>query len=162
MLIQLTSTSAGDTRALGEQLGSCLQAGDVVCLYGELGSGKTVFVQGLARGLGVPPDAMVRSPSFVLIHRYEGRVPLYHADLYRLDGLAAIDEIGLRELLGGDGVAVIEWADKLEAALPAARLEVRLRHVDDDTRQIALHPVGARAEQCVERWRGRWGKGSEG
>jgi tRNA threonylcarbamoyladenosine biosynthesis protein TsaE len=155
MLIQCTSTSADDTQALGERVGRCLQAGDVICLYGELGSGKTVFVKGLAKGLGVPQESGVRSPSFVLIHRYEGRVPLYHADLYRLDGPADIDEIGLREWLGGDGVAVIEWADKLEAGLPAARLDVTLRHVDTETRQITLHPLGQRARRCLERCQGR-------
>lgn len=158
MLLQITSTSADDTRALAEQLGRCLQAGDVVCLYGELGSGKTVFVKGLAKGLGVPRESVVRSPSFVLLYRYEGRVPIYHADLYRLDGAAALDDIGLREFLGGDGVAVIEWAEKLEAALPAARLDVTLYHVDAETRRITLQPHGERAIRCLERWRDQTGR----
>jgi tRNA threonylcarbamoyladenosine biosynthesis protein TsaE len=129
----------------------------VICLYGELGSGKTVFVKGLAKGLGVSDEAAVRSPSFVLIARYAGRTPVYHADLYRLDGLADIDEIGLRELLGGDGVAVIEWADKLEAALPAVRLDVRLQHAGTDIRQIELQPVGERPVQCLQQWQRLWG-----
>jgi tRNA threonylcarbamoyladenosine biosynthesis protein TsaE len=156
--MQITSTSANDTQALGEQVGSYLQAGDVVCLYGELGSGKTVFVKGLAKGLGVQDEAAVRSPSFVLISHYAGRTPVYHADLYRLDGLADIDDIGLRELLGGDGVAVIEWADKLEAALPTARLDVRLRHTGTDLRQIELHPVGERPVCCLQQWQRQWGQ----
>lgn len=156
---QMTSPSVNDTQALGEQIGRCLQAGDVVCLYGELGSGKTVFVKGLAKGLGVASESVVRSPSFVLIHRYEGRVPIYHADLYRLDSPADVDDIGLQELLGGDGVAVIEWADKLEAALPTTRLDVTLRHVDADTRQIVLHPLGERAVRCLEPWHRDGGDG---
>jgi tRNA threonylcarbamoyladenosine biosynthesis protein TsaE len=152
MLRQMTSTSANATQALGEQVGRCLQAGDVVCLYGELGSGKTVFVKGLATGLGVSREAVVRSPSFVLIHRYPGRVPLYHVDLYRLEGPADVEDIGLRELLGGEGVAVIEWAEKLGAALPTARLDVMLQYVDADTRCIALRPLGDRALCRLEQW----------
>jgi tRNA threonylcarbamoyladenosine biosynthesis protein TsaE len=154
MLIHLTSLHAHATQTLGEQLGECLQAGDVVCLYGELGSGKTVLAKGLATGLGVSHESVVRSPSFVLIHRYEGRVPVYHADLYRLDGPADIDDIGLRDLLGAEGVAVIEWADKLEAALPVARLDVMLQHVDAETRRIVLHPHGERAARCLAQWCG--------
>ena len=103
MLIQIVSSSADDTQSLGEQIGRLLSAGDIVCLYGELGTGKTVLVKGLAKGLGVSAQDAVRSPSFVLIHRYHGRVPVYHADLYRLNGPADSADIGLREVLGGDG-----------------------------------------------------------
>jgi tRNA threonylcarbamoyladenosine biosynthesis protein TsaE len=94
------------------RLGRLLQAGDVVCLYGELGSGKTTLTQGLARGLGVPHGVSVRSPSFVLIHRYGGRVPVYHVDLFRLDTPGDCDDIGLRELLDGEAVIIIEWAER--------------------------------------------------
>src|SRR5215510_3211486 len=107
MSLQRVSRNSVDTEMLGEHVARLLEAGDIVCLYGELGSGKTVLTKGLARGLGVTPERAVRSPSFVLIQRYQGRIPLYHADLYRLDGFTAIEDIGLREFLGGDGVAVI-------------------------------------------------------
>src|SRR5262245_2508428 len=138
MALQVISRHSIDTERLGEEVGRLLEAGDTICLYGELGSGKTVLTKGLARGLGVVPERAVRSPSFVLMQRYQGRVPLYHADLYRLDGLTAIEDIGLREFLGGDGVAVIEWAEKLDALLPAERLEITLSHQTEETRLITI------------------------
>jgi tRNA threonylcarbamoyladenosine biosynthesis protein TsaE len=152
MSLRLVSPRTGDTQALGEQLGRLLDAGDVVCLYGELGSGKTVLSKGIATGLGVSHAGAVRSPSFVLIRHYQGRVPVYHADLYRLDGPTDVAEIGLRELLGGDGVAVIEWADKLEALLPSERLDITLAHQTEEVRLITINPRGARYCQLVEHW----------
>jgi len=137
---------------LGEHVARLLEAGDIVCLYGELGSGKTVLTKGLARGLGVTSERAVRSPSFVLIHRYQGCVPVYHADLYRLDGPTDIEDIGLRECLGGDGVAVIEWADKLDASLPAERLEITIAHQTEETRLITITPRGVRYHQILEQW----------
>jgi tRNA threonylcarbamoyladenosine biosynthesis protein TsaE len=155
MSVAVVSRSADDTQKLGEEIGCLLSAGDIVCLYGELGTGKTVLSKGLAKGLGVPGQDVVRSPSFVLIHHYHGRVPVYHADLYRLNGPADIAEIGLRELLGGDGVAVIEWADKLNASLPSDRLEISLEHHSEEMRLITIHPQGTRYYQLVEQWQSR-------
>jgi tRNA threonylcarbamoyladenosine biosynthesis protein TsaE len=152
MPLQIVSQSTGDTQTLGEQLGHLLDAGDIVCLYGELGSGKTMLSKGIAKGLGVTDEQAVRSPSFVLIHRYQGRVPIYHIDLYRLDGPTEIADIGVRELLGGDGVAVIEWADKLDASLPSERLDIALAHRTEETRLITITPQGARHCQLVDRW----------
>jgi tRNA threonylcarbamoyladenosine biosynthesis protein TsaE len=158
MSLQVVSQSTIDTQALGEQLGGLLDAGDIVCLYGELGSGKTVLSKGIARGLGVADEDRVRSPSFVLIHRYQGRVPMYHADLYRLHGPADIADIGLREFLAGDGVAVIEWADKLETSLPSERLDIVLAHQEEHTRLITVTPHGPRYlrhfKQCLALSRG--------
>jgi tRNA threonylcarbamoyladenosine biosynthesis protein TsaE len=152
MLLRVFSQSTVDTQALGERLGRLLEAGDIVCLYGELGSGKTALSKGIARGLGVSHERAVRSPSFMLIHRYQGRVPVYHADLYRLEGLADIADIGLRDLLGGDGVAVIEWADKLEPSLPSARLDITLIHHTEETRLITISPQGERYRQMLGPW----------
>jgi tRNA threonylcarbamoyladenosine biosynthesis protein TsaE len=152
MAMRYRSHSPVETERLGEQLGHLLAAGSIVCLYGDLGSGKTVFTKGLARGLGVPRDVVVRSPSFILMQRYTGRLPVYHADLYRLEGVQDVNDIGLRDILGGDGVAVIEWADKLEASLPLERLDVTLHHLDDDTRLITLEAVGAHYRHLLERW----------
>jgi tRNA threonylcarbamoyladenosine biosynthesis protein TsaE len=149
---QVVSQSTVDTQALGAQLGGLLEAGDIVCLYGELGSGKTVLSKGIARGLGVADEERVRSPSFVLIHCYQGRVPMYHVDLYRLDGPTDLADIGLRECFAGDGVAVIEWADKLDALLPAVRLDIVLAHQEEQTRLITVTPQGARNHQLSERW----------
>jgi tRNA threonylcarbamoyladenosine biosynthesis protein TsaE len=155
MSVQLVSRSIDDTQRLGEELGQLLSAGGIVCLYGELGTGKTVLSKGLATGLGVAAREAVRSPSFVLIHCYHGRVPVYHADLYRLSSPADIADIGLRELLGGDGVAMIEWADKLGASLPPERLDISLEHQSEETRLITIQGQGLRYRQLVERWQGR-------
>ena len=152
MPLQVVSQNSLDTEMLGERLGRLLEAGDIVCLYGELGSGKTVFTKGMARGLGVTSERAVRSPSFVLMHRYQGRVAVYHADLYRLDGPTDIEDIGLREFLGGDGVAVIEWADKLDASRPAERLEITFAHQTEETRLITITPRGARYHLLLEQW----------
>jgi len=152
MSLQVVSQSTVDTQMLGEQVGRLLDAGDLVCLYGDLGSGKTVLTKGIARGLGVAYERAVRSPSFVLMQRYQGRVPIYHADLYRLDRLTDIADIGLREFLGGEGVAVIEWANKLEAWLPAERLEISIAHQTEETRLITITPQGARYRQLLKQW----------
>jgi tRNA threonylcarbamoyladenosine biosynthesis protein TsaE len=152
MTLQVVSRNSADTEKLGEHVGRLLEAGDIVCLYGELGSGKTVLTKGMARGLGVTPERAVRSPSFVLMHRYHGRVPVYHADLYRLDGPTDIEDIGLREFLGGDGVAVIEWADKLDPSLPMERLEITIAYQTDETRLITITPRGARYHQLFVLW----------
>lgn len=152
MGLQVLSHSADETQKLGEQLGNLLKAGDVICLYGELGTGKTVLTKGLAKGLGVASRDTVRSPTFVLIHRYQARVPLYHADLYRLDDPADLEDIGLRELLSGEGVTVIEWADKLKSLLPVERLELVLEHRSDDLRLITIQPHGGRYDAVIEQW----------
>jgi tRNA threonylcarbamoyladenosine biosynthesis protein TsaE len=161
MPLQVVSRKSVDTERLGEDVGRLLEAGDIVCLYGELGSGKTVLTRGIAKGLGVRSERTVRSPSFVLMHRYHGRVPVYHADLYRLDGPTDIEDIGLREFLGGDGVAVIEWADKLDASLPAERVEITIAHQTDEMRLITITPRGARYHQFFEQWQNRPTAGAE-
>jgi tRNA threonylcarbamoyladenosine biosynthesis protein TsaE len=155
MSVQLVSRSTDDTQRVGEELGQLLSAGDIVCLYGELGTGKTVLSKGLATGLGVAGRETVRSPSFVLIHHYHGRMPVYHADLYRLSGSTDIADIGLRELLGGDGVALIEWADKLGASVPSERLDIALEHQSEETRLITIQAQGWRYRQLAERWQSR-------
>jgi len=155
MFVQLMSRSPEDTARLGEEFGRLLSAGDIVCLYGELGAGKTVLSKGLATGLGVAGRKTVRSPSFVLIHRYHGRMPVYHADLYRLSDPMEIADIGLRELLGGDGVAMIEWADKLESSLPSDRLDISLEHRNEEARLITIRAQGSRYRTLVEQWQRR-------
>ena len=161
MAVRLVSQSEGDTQRTGEQLGSLLSAGDIVCLYGELGTGKTVLTKGLAAGLGVTDRERVRSPSFVLIRQYRGRVPVYHADLYRLSDPTDIADIGLREWLGGEGVAIIEWADKLEASRPFTRLDVSLAYHGEAGRLITIHPRGERYCLLMQDWRNRWGGPAE-
>ena len=130
------SRSPGDTERLGEALGRSLQSGDVVALTGALGAGKTCFVQGVVRGLGVGTGAT--SPTFVLINEYRGRLPVHHVDAYRTESLGELQDLGLPELFDGDGVTLVEWADKLRPLLPARAIEVHVAGVGDETRQITI------------------------
>jgi tRNA threonylcarbamoyladenosine biosynthesis protein TsaE len=144
----IRTRSAAETEALGARLGAHLGPGDVVALSGELGAGKTVLTRGLAEGAGA--GGHVASPTFTLIREYRGRVTIYHADLYRLDAPAQLADIGLEEILDGDGVTVIEWAEKAAHLLPAEYLWVEIRFTErDDERTIELRPRGARYEAIL-------------
>lgn len=145
----VASRSPADTWALAARLGALLQAGDVVALYGELGSGKTEFVRGLAAGLEVPSKMPVTSPSFALAHEYLGRLTLVHLDLYRLDRVTPDFFPDLEEYLFGGQVAAIEWAERLADLLPPEFLEVRLSITGEFEREIALTGHGPRGEQLV-------------
>ena len=129
------TSSEPETAAAGARLAESLQPGDVVLLYGELGAGKTAFTRGLAEGLGVQADD-VSSPTFTLIQEYRGRLTLYHVDLYRL-AEQEVDDLGLEELVLGDGVVVIEWAERWRGR-PDDVIEVRFEHIDDDRRRLHL------------------------
>jgi len=132
----LTSRSPAETQLIGERLGARLAPGAVVACTGALGAGKTCFLQGLARGLGVTTD--VTSPTFVLINQYRGRLPLYHLDAYRTESLTELVDLGLEEMLDGAGVTVIEWADKLLPLLPARTIRVHLSGLGDEPREIVI------------------------
>jgi tRNA threonylcarbamoyladenosine biosynthesis protein TsaE len=138
------------TQSLAEQLGQLLQPGDVVALIGELGSGKTVFSQGLARGLGVPKTFYITSPTFAIINEYPGRVPFYHLDLYRVSGPDEMWELGLEEILYGQGAVAIEWAERLDKELPAERLEVHLTFSDETSRSLTFNAFGVNAKQRLD------------
>ena len=111
--IQITTNSTEETREFGKRIGLWLGDGNVLFLTGDLGSGKTTFVQGIAKGLEVPGDYYVTSPTYTLINEYPGRYPLFHVDLYRIENQVDLEDIGLDEMLYDDGVIVIEWADRL-------------------------------------------------
>ena len=130
------SHTPAETQAIGECLGARLQPGAVVACTGELGAGKTCFLQGLARGLGV--TGPVTSPTFVLVNQYRGRLPVYHLDAYRTGSLTELVDLGLEEMLHGDGVTVIEWADKLLPLLPARTIHVHLAGLGDEPREITI------------------------
>jgi tRNA threonylcarbamoyladenosine biosynthesis protein TsaE len=129
----IVTATEDETSLAGERLAAFLAAGDVVLLYGDLGAGKTAFVRGLARGLGANADE-VSSPTFTLVQEYAGRVTLYHVDLYRLEP-AEIDDLGLEELVCGDGIVAIEWADRWRGR-PDDVVEVRLEDAGDERRRI--------------------------
>jgi len=134
--MKVVSRSAQETQALGERLGARLGRGDVVACIGPLGAGKTCFLQGLARGLGVMTD--VTSPTFVLVNQYRGRLPVYHVDAYRTGSLTELVDLGLEEMLHGEGVTVVEWADKLLPLLPPRTVTVTIAGLGDEPRQIEL------------------------
>lgn len=142
--------SADETRALAAALGALLRPGDVLCLIGDLGAGKTTFTQGLALGLSLPPEEPVNSPTFTLLAEHPGgRVPLYHFDVYRLDGSSGLYDLAFDEYLSGDGVVVIEWADRITEALPPERVDIALMAEGPERRRLVMTAHGAQAEKAV-------------
>ena len=136
----LASASPEQTRDVGERLAQTLGPSAVVALTGELGAGKTCFVQGLVRGLGATTRAT--SPTFVLVNEYRGRFPIHHVDAYRIGAPAEMVDIGLLDLIDGDGVTVIEWADKILSLLPDRTIHVVIDGVGDEQRTITIHSPG--------------------
>ena len=131
MNVTLISSSEEDTRTIARALGAVLQPGDLVALTGDLGTGKTVFCKGLGEALGIPPDR-IASPSFTIVTEHAGRLPLRHVDVYRLASVREAEEIGLEELLRGDGVCVVEWAEKIGILLPNDRIQVTFHFLEED------------------------------
>lgn len=131
------------TLEMGLHMGKLLEPGDVLALRGELGAGKTLFTRGLARGLGIPPEIPVTSPTFTFINEYEGRLRLYHMDLYRLTDPDELETLPWREALFGTGVAVIEWPERLGEDLPEDRFDITLIITGDETRTITITACGA-------------------
>ena len=145
----VVSCSPEETRELGVNIGRLCKAGDVIALYGELGAGKTCLIQGLAEGLGVSKKSYVRSPTFTILNVHNGRLPLYHFDLYRLSGLDELEEIGYREYIYGDGVSAVEWASNVEGAIPGECLRIGIRRVGEEEREIEITATGKRYERIV-------------
>ena len=159
------SSCVEDTKQMAAQLAAFVQAGDCVELSGDLGAGKTQFVQGLAVGLGI--SAQVISPTFNILLTYpEGRVPLFHFDLYRLDDALELEDIGFYDVLEDEGVVCIEWGDKFPEALPEDRLIVCLHSkstLDDaDVRIVSIDSTGERSRELRDRWEEALAKATEG
>jgi tRNA threonylcarbamoyladenosine biosynthesis protein TsaE len=150
------SRSAEETRRLGRLLGEELGPGDFVGLQGPLGAGKTCLVQGIARGLGVAPEVPVTSPTFVLVGEYPGRLPLRHADFYRVESKRRLEDAGFDDLLDGRGVVVVEWPERFPEVLPKEGLEVSIAIRSESERGIRLVAHGSRAEDLIERVSKRW------
>jgi tRNA threonylcarbamoyladenosine biosynthesis protein TsaE len=155
--LDLETHAPDETREVGGALAELLAPGDVVSLTGDLGAGKTCFVQGAARALGVREPVV--SPTFVLVREYRGDVPIYHVDVYRLDRLQEVLDLGFEDLLDPAGVMFIEWGDAIEALLPESFLEVRLTASEDELRRLRMTGRGSwrlrweRLEGAVGRWR---------
>jgi tRNA threonylcarbamoyladenosine biosynthesis protein TsaE len=146
--VQLETRSAGETRAFGVALASLLEAGDVVSLTGDLGAGKTTLVQGAAQGLGVR-DPVV-SPTFTLVREYRGALPIYHLDVYRLDRIQDVLDLGLEEMLDRDAVVFVEWGDAIDALLPEDNVQIELALPDDSDRRVLT--VSGRGLGWARRW----------
>lgn len=139
------------TEAFGRALGTLLFPGAVIALVGQMGAGKTHLTRAIAEGLEVRNPATVNSPTFVLIQEYRARLPIYHFDTYRLSGPREFSELGADEYLHGDGVCVVEWADKVEAVLPPDHLRIEIEIVDAQCRRLHLAAAGARHADLLRR-----------
>jgi tRNA threonylcarbamoyladenosine biosynthesis protein TsaE len=158
--LQLATASPEETRDLGASVGSVLRPGDVVSLTGDLGAGKTTFVQGAARALGATDPVL--SPTFLLVREYRGPIPIYHLDVYRLERVQDVMDLGFDELVDRQGIVFIEWGDAIAALLPPEHIQIELTIPDGEShRRLDLSWHGrswaARIEHlaaAVERWRG--------
>jgi tRNA threonylcarbamoyladenosine biosynthesis protein TsaE len=150
VLLELRARTAEETREVGEAMSASLRARDAVVLTGELGAGKTTFVQGVARGLGI--EDQVSSPTFTLVKEYRGILDIAHVDVYRLERVQDVVDLGLDELGDGEGVLLVEWGDAVEDLLPDERLRVELTTEDllSDVRRLRVSALGAS-------WQERWG-----
>ena len=148
--VLISSEKPEYTFQFGKNLGKHLLPGDVVALVGELGAGKTTLTQGIVRGLGVGEEHYIGSPTFTLINEYRGRVPVYHLDFYRIETPEELVNLGLEEYLYGEGVAVIEWADKIRTLLPEEHMMITLQYVDRTVRTLEVVVNGKRYAELIE------------
>jgi tRNA threonylcarbamoyladenosine biosynthesis protein TsaE len=136
-----------ETKSFGYKLGEIVKKGSIICLLGDLGAGKTTFTQSLAKGLGVCD--YVTSPTFTIVNEYDGRIPLYHFDVYRIVSSEEMYDIGYDEYINSDGVCIIEWANLIEDIVPEERLTIELKYVEDG-REMILTPKGEEYTRIVE------------
>jgi tRNA threonylcarbamoyladenosine biosynthesis protein TsaE len=146
----ILTQSKTETLQLGKRVGRLLRSGDVIAFVGELGTGKTHSIKGLAAGIGVKRAHRITSPSFALIHEYQGRIPFCHIDLFRLGGEEEAEALGLEEYFGRGGVTAIEWADKIPNLLPKELLRVELLYLGERARSIRLVGRGTRYEELIK------------
>ncbi len=152
-MLKLLSESEQQTREIAERLGQLLSAGDILCLRGNLGAGKTVFASGISKGLGI--SERINSPTYTILNQYTGRIPLYHFDVYRIDSQEFFD-IGGDEYLGSDGVALVEWPENIYSILPETRLEIFINYEyglteNINRREIIFKPFGKKYEVLVQK-----------
>lgn len=145
-MIRIQLNNLSDTEKLGRLLGSLATSGDVICLDGDLGAGKTALSQAIARGLGVPDNCYVTSPSFAILHEYEGRIPMYHMDFYRLQDAGEVEDLGFEEYFYLDGLTVIEWSTRALEILPEERMILTIVQNADLSRTVTLKGTERYAE----------------
>jgi tRNA threonylcarbamoyladenosine biosynthesis protein TsaE len=146
--------SPGETCSLllGQTLGELLEPGDILALRGELAAGKTLLTRGIARGLGICEQVRVTSPTFTIINEYQGRLPLFHLDLYRLSDPEELESIPWQECLFGNGVAVIEWPERLGGLLPTKRWDIEFSILEDDNRKMVIRGQGENNLARIQKW----------
>jgi tRNA threonylcarbamoyladenosine biosynthesis protein TsaE len=148
-MLKYSTESVEETSRIGEQLGRLLNKGNIICLSGDLGAGKTAFTQGIAKGMEVKD--YVTSPTYTIINEYEGRLPLYHFDVYRLNDVSEMYELGYEEYFFGDGVVVLEWADIVRDIIPGERLWITILNTKgDNSREIIMEPTGEIYDNIVK------------
>ena len=138
--MKITARNIEDTERLGKIIARCLEKGTVICLDGELGAGKTTLTKFIAKESGVKENIV--SPTFTIIKEYEGKLPLYHMDVYRIDSEDDMYDLGYDEYIYSEGVTVIEWADLIKGILPEERIEIRMKRIDDEKREISIEGKG--------------------
>lgn len=148
-ILTFKSVSVEETIRFGKKLGMLLAPGDVIALVGELGAGKTTLVKGIVQGLGITDKRIVKSPTFALVQKYEGRIPIYHFDAYRLEDAQEMLDIGSDEMIYGNGVAIVEWADKVSGCLPKEYLKITLTAVSENERNIEICGYGSRYGKMI-------------
>jgi tRNA threonylcarbamoyladenosine biosynthesis protein TsaE len=148
--IEIISKSADRTREIASLIGGKLRKGDILALSGELGSGKTCFTGGLARGLDVSEKYQITSPTFTLINEYPGRCKLYHFDVYRLNGYSDFEDLGYEEYFSGDGIVVIEWAEKIVQILPNDTIFISFEYLDENRRKIIMKGSKSRLKELID------------
>ena len=149
--LNITTDSPEQTLQFGQKIGRLVASAAVFALTGDLGSGKTTLTQGIAKGLDVPDEYYITSPSYTLVNQYPGRLSLFHIDLYRIEAPDALDDIGLYDILDENGVIVIEWADKLDAGVLTEYISTHMQFVNDDARGINLTAYGLKAKDLLKK-----------
>lgn len=145
-MYEYVSSSSEETKQLANKLANFLQPGSVITLEGDLGAGKTTFTQGLAKGLDI--ESVVSSPTFTIVKEYQGRLPLYHMDAYRLE--FSDEDIGFLEYFEGDGISVVEWAQFIEDYLPEERLIITIEFLDEQSRKLTFKSIGTEYENIIK------------
>ena len=147
---EMISVSAEQTTELARRIGQRLQKGDVLALSGELGSGKTCFTGGLARGLGIDEKYRITSPTFTLINEYPAKFKLYHFDIYRIKDYTVFEELGYEEYFSGEGVVVIEWAEKIAEILPESSFVITFEYLNETERKIIIRGPAGRLKELIK------------
>ena len=147
--VEIVTRGPEETIRLGKSLGELLRPGDVVALIGDLGAGKTTLAKGIAAGAGVEDESEVTSPTFVLVNEYQGRFPVYHADLYRLQEAPEVEDLGWEEFIFGEGISLLEWAEKIPEILPEERIEIRIFWIGLEERKFLIAGKGTQAKNIL-------------